>query len=109
MPSAFAGVPILGRRENLFRRSAVAAVAIAVMALLAPSAGASPVATDQGQYDALGRVFPDPLAGCSSSPCSPNAQGNVPATQFIQYDEFLDALRFMNKKPEWQRYMEVWP
>ena len=81
-------------------------------ALLAPPAGASPVATDEGQYQGLGRVFPDPMAGCQKagqSPCSPNAQGNVPATQFIQYGEFLDALRYMNKKPAWQRYMEVWP
>jgi hypothetical protein len=95
----------------LFRRFALAAAALALLAFLAPAAGASPVATSDGDYSALGRVFPDPLAGCQnagSSPCSPNAQGNVPATQFIQFNEFLDALQYMNKKGEWQRYMEVW-
>jgi hypothetical protein len=100
----------------VFRRSirgsaTVALVAIAA-AVLVPSAGASPVATNDAQYSGLGRVFPDPMGGCQRfgrSPCSPNAQGNLPADQFIQYDEFLTALRYMNQEPEWQRYMEVWP
>jgi hypothetical protein len=83
---------------------------VAALALLVPAvAEATPVATSQAQYLALGRVFPDPLAGCSiiAPPCSPNAKGNVPATQFLQYTEFVDALTFMNSKPEWQRYLEV--
>jgi hypothetical protein len=33
----------------------------------------------------------------------------VPATQFIQIGEFVDALTYMNTKPEWQRYLEVLP
>ena len=77
-----------------------------------PAALATPVATSDAEYQALGRVFPDPLAGCQhvgTEPCSPNAQGNVPAAQFIQFQEFLDALKYMNQQPEWQRYMEVWP
>jgi hypothetical protein len=79
--------------------------------LFAGGAAASPVATSDAQYTVLGRVFPDPLAGCQligASPCSPNAKGNIPAGQFIQYAEFLDALRYMNQRPEWRRYMEVW-
>src|SRR3954454_20077338 len=75
------------------------------------SASASPVATDESSYSFLGRVFPDPMAGCQNngqSPCDPNAEGNVPATQFIGIDEFQDGLRFMNSRPAWQRYMEVW-
>ncbi len=79
--------------------------------LVTGGAAASPVATSDAQYLVLGRVFSDPLAGCqvvNASPCSPNAQGNVPAGQFIQYTEFLDALRYMNQRPEWRRYMEVW-
>src|SRR3954451_24574959 len=94
---------------SLFRR--VFAVVVGMMLFGGASACASPVATDDGQYSALGRVFPDPLAGCQnagSSPCSPNAQGNVPATQFIQFNEFKSALQYMNQKPDWQRYMEVW-
>ena len=46
-----------------------------------------PVATSDASYTVLGRVFPDPLAGCQhvgTKPCSPNAQGNVAAGQFIQ-------------------------
>src|SRR3954468_11122415 len=75
------------------------------------SANASPVATDESSYSFLGRVCPDPMAGCQNggqSPCDPNAEGNVPATQFIGIDEFQDGLRFMNSRPAWQRYMEVW-
>ncbi|MEA2479271.1 MAG: hypothetical protein QOJ07_1193, partial [Thermoleophilaceae bacterium] len=82
-----------------------------VAALLAPAAGATPVATDDSSYSALGRVFPDPLAGCQNagtSPCSPNAEGNVPATQFIGFDEFVGALKYMNQRDDWKRYMEVW-
>ena len=96
----------------MIRRLALAATCLALAAVLAPSAGASPVATDDGQYQGLGRVFPDPMAGCQRagrSPCSPNAQGNVPADQFIQYDEFLKALEYMNQRRDWKRYMEVWP
>ena len=95
------------------RRFAGAAVLACAMSVLAAGgAAASPVATSDAQYMLLGRVFPDPLAGCqvvNTSPCSPNAAGNVPAHQFIQYTEFLDALRYMNQRPDWRRYMEVWP
>ena len=93
------------------RFGVVAAAAVAAVLSFCPAALASPVATSDTQYQALGRVFPDPLAGCqhlATSPCSPNAQGNVPAAQFIQYVEFLDALKYMNQKPEWRRHMEVW-
>jgi hypothetical protein len=89
----------------------MAAAAAAAVLSFCPAAVASPVATSDTQYQALGRVFPDPLAGCqrlATSPCSPNAQGNVPAGQFIQYGEFLDAVKYMNQRSEWQRHMEVW-
>jgi hypothetical protein len=90
----------------------LAATVTAALFSFCSTAVASPVATSDTQYQALGRVFPDPLAGCQrlgTSPCSPNAQGNVPATQFIQHAEFVDALKYMNQRPEWRRYMEVWP
>src|SRR3954470_12364625 len=93
---------------SLFRR--VFAVVVGMMLFGGASASASPVATDDASYSALGRVFPDPLAGCQNagtSPCSPNAEGNVPATQFIQIGEFVNALTYMNTQPEWQKYMEV--
>ena len=92
------------------RKSAtICGVLLACLVTAAPAL-ATPVATSDSEYDALGRVFPDPLATCSqvgAQPCSPNAQGNVPAVQFIQFQEFLSALEYMNTKPAWQRYMEV--
>src|SRR3954470_3903898 len=86
----------------------VAMAAVCTFVISAP-AGATPVATNDGSYQALGRVFPDPMAGCDKSGgvCSPNAKGNVPAQQFIGIDEFVDAIKYMNQKPAWRRYMEV--
>jgi hypothetical protein len=79
-------------------------------ALAAPAAAlATPVATNDAQYASLGRVFPDPLANCVASPCDPAAQGNQPATQFIQYPELIDGLRYLSSKPKWRRYLEVLP
>ena len=78
----------------------------------AGTAAATPVATSDEQYTLYGRVFPDPMGGCQNlgeSPCSPNAQGNMAATQFIGRQEFLDALEYMNQNAAWQHYMEVWP
>ena len=78
------------------RIGAACAMALTILALAAPATLATPVATDANTYAGLGRVFPDPLAGCQNagtSPCSPNAKGNIPATQFIGYTEFVNALR----------------
>src|SRR4051794_9575262 len=92
-------------------RLAVLAAAAAFACLTGASGAlASPVATDDNSYQALGRVFPDPMAGCQNagtSPCDPKAEGNVPANQFIGIDEFMDAVTYMNSKKPWQRYMEV--
>src|SRR3954447_19150156 len=73
------------------------------------TANAAPVATSDASYTALGRVFPDPQGGCSGSPGSPGAQGDVPAATFLSYRDFVDALKYMNQRKEWQRYMEVLP
>ena len=74
---------------------------------------ATPVAKTDADYTVLGRVFPDPLATCKTGapPCSPSAQGNTPATQFIGVDEFFDAIQYMNTSaahPDWKRYMEIY-
>ncbi|MDX6670534.1 MAG: hypothetical protein QOI91_897 [Solirubrobacteraceae bacterium] len=85
--------------------------ALGVFLVWVAPAAASPVATSDQQYQVLGRVFPDPLANCGrvgSDPCSPNAQGNVHAISFIQYQDLVNGLTYMNSKPEWQRYLEVW-
>ncbi|MDQ3934118.1 MAG: hypothetical protein M3340_05750 [Actinomycetota bacterium] len=89
-------------------RTAVAIGWLCALVVAAPAA-ATPTADNDGEYAALGRVFPDPLANCRGTPCSPFAQGNVPATQFIGYQEFVNGMRYLNSKPEWQRYLEVWP
>ncbi|HEX8119996.1 MAG TPA: M14 family zinc carboxypeptidase [Solirubrobacteraceae bacterium] len=101
-----------GKLPGTMRRFAMLALALAATALTTATASAFPVATDDNSYGVLGRIFPDPMGGCQNagtSPCSPNAQGNVPSTQFIGVDEFVDGLHFMNSKPEWQRYLEVCP
>ena len=69
--------------------------------MLATPAAATPVATSDATYSGLGRVFPDPLAGCQPArpACDPNAQGNVPAVQFIQFQEFVDALDLHEREP----------
>ncbi len=81
---------------------------VATLAMTAP-AMASPVATNDAQYSVYGRVFPDPLAGCTPGVgvCSPNAKGTVPATQFIQYQELIDGLRYLNSKDAWNDSLEV--
>ncbi len=94
----------------MFRR--IIFLTAAVLALVAPTAAATPTADNDAEYSSLGRVFPDPLAGCQRagrSPCSPNAQGNIPAAQFIQFEEFRSALRYMNQEAQWRRFIEVWP
>ena len=71
----------------------VVATVVAVFFVLCSAASATPVATSNRVLHVMGKVFPDPLAGCQrvgSDLCSPNAQGNVPASQFIQYEEFID-------------------
>src|SRR4051812_34644097 len=86
-----------------------AALAALVLALPA-TAEAGPVAASDGDYMAYGRVFPDPQSqgSCPGGPCSPHRQGNVPAQSFIGYQEFVSGLNFMNRTPQWARYLEVW-
>ena len=52
---------------------------LAVLALAPAAAMAGPVATSDPEYQGSTRVFPDPQGGCNSGPCSPQAQGTVPA------------------------------
>ena len=103
---------LLRNRGRGFERLPVAlALGATCIVMLAGAtvASATPVATSDASYSGLGRVFPDPLAGCqpSAPACDPNAQGNVPAVQFIQHQEFIDALTYMNSNPIWSKYMEV--
>ena len=93
----------------MFRRVLISASAgLATLALAAPAL-AGPVATSDSQYDGLGAVFPDPQAECKSGPCDPNARGRLGAKSFVGFQEFVGGITYMNQRPAWQRYMEVWP
>jgi hypothetical protein len=85
-----------------------AVLAASVFLIAAAPAGAAPVATSEPQYQAYGAVFPDPLAVCQQQ-CDPNSRGTTNASSFIQWQEFVDAITFMNQNEDWRRYMEVWP
>jgi Zinc carboxypeptidase len=87
------------------------AITVVLGSLVASAAPAlaTPVATNDAQYAQLGRVFPDPLAGCVATPCNPDAQGNQAATQFIQYPEMIDGLKYLNSKKQWRQFLEVLP
>ena len=77
----------------------------------------NPVATNDATYELYGRVFPDPQ-GCLSHDtdgdevndvvapgASPWAKGNVCVAQFLQYQEFLDGMKFLENR--FPRFLEV--
>ncbi len=77
----------------------------ALVAFLAPvgrgarPALAIPAATNDASYNAYGRVFPDPQGCTKGTPGnSPWAKGKVCATQFLQRDETLAGLRYLQGK-----------
>jgi hypothetical protein len=82
--------------EFKMRRALIAIFAAMIAApLLLPATPAisSPVASGDPQYTALGRVFPDPH-GCNAAG-SPFAKGTVCATDFIQYQEMIDGMTYL--------------
>ncbi|HEV2755367.1 MAG TPA: M14 family zinc carboxypeptidase [Actinomycetota bacterium] len=66
-----------------------------------------PVATNEADYTAYGRVFPDPH-GCSQGEPghSPFSKGNVCAVDFLQFGETIEGLRFLEEL--YPRYVEVY-
>jgi hypothetical protein len=67
---------------------------------------ATPVATDDGTYQLFGRVFPDPHGCVRGQPgTSPWAKGEVCAGQYIQWDEALGGLTFLEAR--FDRYLDV--
>ena len=76
------------------RIGVVAAAIAAVFLLCCAAAGASPVATSDSGYTVLGRVFPDPLAGCQhvgTKPCSPERAGQrARGASSSSTSEFID-------------------
>ncbi|HYN36024.1 MAG TPA: hypothetical protein VEV82_03515 [Actinomycetota bacterium] len=83
----------------------VAGLVAAAISTTPKTAVATPVATDETTYTALGRVFPDPH-GCEAGPtASPFAKGNVCATDFVQYEEMTQGLKFVEEMfPEFAKY-----
>ena len=78
------------------RRLFIAAgAALVALALLFPATQASstPVAASDAEYTALGRVFPDPH-GCNAAG-SPFAKGLACATDFLQYSEMQNGLKYL--------------
>ena len=67
---------------------------------------ATPVAIDDATYTAFGRVFPDPHGCLRGAPLkSPFAKGSVCAGQFIQWEEAIGGLRFLEQR--FPRYLQV--
>ena len=76
----------------------VCLVGILVLGALGAPALSTPVATDEVQYQAYGRVFPDPQ-GCEAGQpgASPFAKGRVCAADFIQFEEMIQGMRLLNR------------
>jgi hypothetical protein len=67
---------------------------------------ATPAAGDETQYQLMGRVFPDPHGCVKGLPGkSPWAKGQVCASQFIQWDEAIGGLKFLEQR--FPRYLQV--
>lgn len=87
----------------------VVVVAAALTLVGAPQSAATPVATTEETYQHFKRVFPDPQ-GCldGEAGTSPWAKGDVCAAQFIQYQEALDGLKFLeNRFPRYLRLFNL--
>jgi hypothetical protein len=86
------------------RRTSALAATLGLLSALAgvlgpaPRVTATPVAPDEARYRLYGRVFPDPH-GClpRRAPFSPWAKGKVCAIDFIQFDEMVAGLRFLER------------
>jgi hypothetical protein len=77
-----------------------------LVAVLATPVTATPVAESDVAYQTMGRVFPDPHGCVSGMPlASPNANGNVCAVQFVQWDEAIGGLQYLAER--FPRYVQL--
>lgn len=86
--------------KRLFALAAALAgiASLLIVATPVPSA-AMPVATDDVTYQLYGRVFPDPHGCARGLPeHSPRAKGNVCAMQFLQWDQVIAGLAYLEAK-----------
>ena len=81
-------------------------VAAAIVTVNPQRATATPISTDGTTYEINGRIFPDPHGGSAAVPGhSPYAKGNVPAVDFIQYEEMANGLKFLEDTfPKFSKY-----
>ena len=94
------------------RRSLVASFVCLFLTSLLVTVGigsvsiATPVAVDDVTYTEFGRVFPDPHGCVRGLPLkSPWAKGNVCAAQFIQWEEAIGGLGFLEQR--FPRYLQL--
>lgn len=89
--------------------TAVLVLATLLVALAAGPSAATPVATSEQEYTAYGRVFPDPHGCQQGQPgSSPYAKGNVCAVDFLQYNETIAGLQFLNEIEGFQNFFEFY-
>jgi hypothetical protein len=76
--------------------------------LVAPTAPvqSTPAAPNETIYQVLGRVFPDPHGCVRGLPLmSPWAKGSVCAVEFVQWDEAISGIQFLQQR--FPRYIEL--
>ncbi len=77
-----------------------------IVGAAAPPVVATPVAANDELYELYGRVFPDPHGCMSGGPgTSPWAKGEVCAGQYVQWNEAVSGLQFLESK--FGRYLQV--
>ena len=106
------GVPrglLPGGTSLRLRITAVLALVCAFVPAAAAQAG--PVATSDAEYSASAASSLTRSGGCQHGGAllARPPRATCAATQFISSRSSIDALTYMNQKPEWQRYLEVWP
>jgi hypothetical protein len=99
------------KQEDLMPRLATLALTLAFVVTLVLAgpvmrAAATPVADNDALYTLYGRVFPDPHGCIKGTPtASPYAKGNVCAAQFLQYQELINGLRYLDTR--FGEFMEI--
>lgn len=79
------------------------------VALAAGPGVATPVATSEEEYAAYGRVFPDPHGCKTGQPgASPFAKGKVCAFDFLQYDETIAGVTFLEEIEGFQNFVDLY-
>jgi hypothetical protein len=84
-------------------------VATMLVSIGASPGSATPVATSEEEYLAFGRVFPDPHGCQAGQPgTSPYAKGQVCAIDFLQYDETIAGVQFLEQIEGFQNFIEFY-